>query len=110
MLLKVRCDGSSKTSFWNDVQSKLQAKRRRMEMNRMRVQKQLSDDVTRIIHKEVEFTKVLVSELVPVRITINKEWFEKSSRNFPIHIKFDGTETKEDDANDTDDAVAKNDA
>lgn len=102
MMLKVRCDGS----FWNDVQSKLQAKRRRMEMNRMRVQKQLSDDVTRIVHKEVEFTKTLVSELVPVRITVNKEWFEKSTKDFPIQINFTSQHQQDDttlseDANNT---------
>jgi hypothetical protein len=81
---------------WDSVRSKVDERRTLLENARNMNVKRLQTDVNRIAKRELEYTKKLVEELVPVRITWNEEAWERVQSFIPVRIEpIEKEETKE---------------
>jgi hypothetical protein len=79
--------------FWKRAGKNISERRRLLEQVRQTNLKHVNGDLEKIMKREVDFTKRLVEELVPVKITLKKEeggangWFHSFMEAMPFKVE-----------------------
>lgn len=74
------------------IRAKIRDTRRRLESSRSRLQTKLRTELHDIARRELEHSRqmidVVVSDLVPVKVTVDKEAVETYFKSLPIKLEF----------------------
>lgn len=75
------------SSAFDKVQKRIEERRAVLESSRTMNVKRLQGDVQRIAKRELEFTKKLLDEFVPVRLIWNEEAVVKMQEAMPFRVE-----------------------
>lgn len=73
--------------LWDRFQRRLDERRTVLESARSMNVKRLRGDMERVMKKELEFTRKLVEEIIPVHISWNEEAWNKIQEHSPIRVQ-----------------------
>ena len=72
-------------------------KRQVVEQARSQQARRLTSDLRRIVNREMDFTRRLVADIIPVRVHVDKEAMDslraRCESSFPIRIEWEAKET-----------------
>jgi hypothetical protein len=69
------------------IQNFLSEKRQVLEQARSTKMRRIQQDLTRIANREMEYSKKLIEELIPVKISWNEDAWKKLQEYIPIKIE-----------------------
>lgn len=100
-MLKIKvmnvASGKKQCPSFSQVKEVIESKRAVVEQSRSGSIKRIQQDIQRIVKRERDFSKHLLEELIPVKVSWNEEALNKLKEFVPIQVEYTQKEEKDED-------------